>query len=431
VARFLRRRWESTGVPGLPRRDRAPCDYEAYVPDPLAGRTFLLDGAVAADVAEAEGAIAQLNAEAAALADTEALARMLLRAESVASSRIEGLEVGGRRLLRVEAARALGDRTADVTAEEVLGNIEAMSWAVTKLAAADDVTVDGLLEAHRLLMARTRLEEQGGRVREQQNWIGGSSYNPCTAAFVPPPPDHVRPLLEDLCRFCSSDDLPVVAQAAIAHAQFEIIHPFVDGNGRIGRALVHVIFRRRNLAPRVVPPVSLVLATWARDYINALVATRYRGSPSSATARAGLNTWVALFATACRRSVDDAIAFEHHILQIQARWREQLGRIRTDSATELLVQRLPGAPVVTVQAAADLVGRSYQQTNVAISRLEEAGILTRSTVGRRNRAFEAREIIEAFTDLERQLASPDGNTRTSPPSRRVPRRRLASPPTTE
>lgn len=426
MGKVFRRRWDGTGVPGLPRRDRAPCDYEAYLPDPLSGRSFLLDGTVAADAADAETAIARLNGEAGTLIDTEALARLLLRAESVASSWIEGLEVGGRRLLRAEAARALGERPADVTAGEVLGNIEAMTWAVESLAAAERVTVAGVLEAHRLLLRGTRLESHGGRIRNEQNWIGGSAYNPCTAAFVPPPPEFLESLLQDLCAFCNTDDLPAVTQAAIAHAQFETIHPFVDGNGRTGRALIHVILRRRNLAPRVLAPVSLVLATWSRDYVHGLTATRYRGVPSSSPARAGLNQWIGLFAAACGRSVEDALDFEDRVQKVQVRWRSHLGRIRAGSAVELLVERLPGAPIVTVRTAADLIDRSYQQTNEAIRRLEHAGILARTTVGRRNRAFEARAILDAFNDLERQLASPEGNTQASAPSRRVPGRRPRS-----
>lgn len=421
MAKVFRRRWDAAA--GLSRRDRMPCDYEAYLPDPLIGRSFLLDGTVAADVADAETAIARLNGQAATLVDTEALARLLLRAESVASSWIEGLEIGGRRLLRAEAARAIGERSGDVTAEEVLGNVEAMTWAVENLAAADEVTVAGLLETHRLLLRGTRLEDHGGWIRDEQNWIGGSAYNPCTAAFVPPPPEHVHSLLLDLCAFCNTDDLPAVTQAAIAHAQFETIHPFIDGNGRTGRALIHVILRRRNLGPRVLPPISLVLATWSRDYIDGLTATRYRGTSTSSVARAGHNRWIGLFATACRRSVEDALAFEDRIEQVQVRWRSQLGRVRAGSSAELLVERLRGAPIVTVKTAANLIERSYQQTNEAIRRLENAGILTRTTVGRRNRAFEARTILDAFTDLERQLASPEGNTRASAPTRRLPARR--------
>src|SRR5687767_9138200 len=108
MPKVFRRHWEGASVSGLPRRDRTGCDYEAYLPDPLMGRSYLIEGAVAADVADAETAITRLNNEATALVDTEALARLLLRAESVASSWIEGLEIGGRRLLRAEAARALG-----------------------------------------------------------------------------------------------------------------------------------------------------------------------------------------------------------------------------------------------------------------------------------------------------------------------------------
>jgi Fic family protein len=348
---------------------------------------------------------------------------MLLRAESVASSRIEGLEVGAGRLLRAEAARELGDGPSDVTAVEVLGNIDAMVFGVNHVEVGDSITVDLLLKVHQRLLAGTRLEEHGGRFRSQQNWIGGSAYNPCSAAFVPPPPELVEALVDDLIAFCNDDGLPAVAQAALAHAQFETIHPFVDGNGRTGRALVHFILRRRGLALRVLPPVSLVLATWSQDYIAGLAATRYRGRATSAAARDGANLWIARFSRACKRAVDDAGTFERQTLAIEAQWRQRLGRIRSRSAADLLLRRLLGAPVVTVNSAANLIGRSFVQTNEAIARLVNAGILRQVSIGRRNRAFEAPEIIEAFTALERRLASPEGDTRTSEPVRNVPRRR--------
>ena len=124
MAKVIRTHWQSEASAGLPRRDRQSCEYEAYVPDPLMGRVIVLEGGVAADVADAEAAITRLNLEARALVNTEALARLLLRAESVASSRIEGLEIGPRRLLEAEAARTLGQSSSDVTAAEVLGNID-------------------------------------------------------------------------------------------------------------------------------------------------------------------------------------------------------------------------------------------------------------------------------------------------------------------
>jgi Fic family protein len=408
---------------GLPRKDRQGCEYEAYVPDLLVGRTFRLDGSVAADVADAERAIATLDATAVALANTEALARLLLRAESVASSFIEGLVVGGRRLLRAEAARVAGETDIDVTADEVLGNIDAMTWAVESLSTADALTVDGLLHVHERLLARTRLREHAGQIRSVQNWIGGSSFNPCSAAFVPPPPDHVEELLVDLCAFVDDDSLPAVAQAAIAHAQFETIHPFVDGNGRTGRALIHVVLRRRGVAPRILPPISLVLATWSQSYIEGLTATRYRGRAESIAAHDGINNWIGLFAAACRRAVENAVAFEDRVATIQEEWRAAAGTVRRGSAADLLIGALPGAPVVSVSSAAGLIGRSFQATNQAMTRLEAAGVVRQINVGRRNRAFEAPAIVDAFAALERQLTSRTGDTRSAPPDRPAPARR--------
>ena len=404
MARVIKRHWLSDVGAGLSRRDRQSCDYDAYLPDLLTGRQITLSAQTAADIADAERAIAILDTEAGALADTEALARILLRAESVASSRIEGLEVGARRLLRAEAAIELGTEPADVTAAEVLGNIDAMAAAIGEIEPGGMITPEALLAFHRRLLGGTRLDAHAGVLRAEQNWIGGSSYNPCSAAFVPPP-EYVAGLLDDLCDFCNSDELPAVAQAALAHAQFETIHPFVDGNGRTGRALIHLVLRRRGLAARVLPPVSLVLATWADDYVAGLQATRYRGPAGTIAARDGLDLWVGRFAAACRRAVSDAATFELRTRELRAAWRQRLGRVRAGSATDLLLARLPGAPIVTVTSAAALTGRSFPSVNEAITRLVDAGILRQVTIGRRNRAFEAPEVIEAFTALERQLTS--------------------------
>jgi Fic family protein len=423
MSELLNRHWQSElAGNGVSRRDRRSCDFQAFLPDPLVNRRFVLNGDVAADVADAEAAITRLNAEATALVDTEALARILLRAESVASSRIEGLEIGARRLLRAEAIRSMHEQSTDVTASEVLGNIDAMLYGIERVGVKDEITVDVLLEIHRRLLLGTRLESHAGSFRHVQNWIGGSDHNPCFADYVPPPPEFVPDLMDDLCAFCNTDDLPAVVQAAIAHAQFETIHPFIDGNGRTGRAIIHLVLRRRGLTPHVLPPVSLVLATLARDYVNGLTASRYVGSPSSPEASTAVNTWTAIFAGACTRSIADASTFESRAVTLEKQWRERLGRVRANSATDLLLHRLPGAPVLTAESAATLIGRTFKPANDAIQRLVGADILQQITIGRRNRAYEAPEIIEAFTDLERQLASPEGDTRTSPPSRNAPLR---------
>ena len=412
--------WEGN-FGGLTRRDRMPCRYSVYLPDPLLNRPFAFDGDVAADLADAEAELVRLNTQVEALSDTEALARLLLRAESVASSRIEGLVVGGRRLLRADVARQLGAEVRDVTAREVLANIDSMVWGVDTVSPSAPITLDILLEVHRRLLSGTSLEAHGGRIRTAQNWIGGSGYNPCSASFVPPPPEMVEGLLEDLVVFCNDDGLPALAQAAIAHAQFETIHPFVDGNGRAGRVLIHLVLRRRGYSDNFLVPVSLVLATWADDYVAGLTAARYVGEPGSESAHSGINRWVALFATACRRAMEDASRFESRVHQLQESWRQRAGNPRRNSAASRLIDALPSAPILTVATAAQLTRRSFQASNQAIQQLVNAGVLSQVNVDRRNRAFEAPELIELFTALERQLSSPSSDTSSSPPFRPVPR----------
>ena len=261
-----------------------------------------------------------------------------------------------------------------------------------------------------------------GQIRTVQNWIGGSDYNPCNADFVPPPPALVPSLLDDLVAYLNSDlDAPLV-QAALAHAQFETIHPFVDGNGRTGRALIHLILRRRGLAPRYIPPISLILATRSRDYIRGLTATRFVGPPDTPRAMVGLATWIASFAAATTRACADASTFGEQIDALVANWRERAGTIRTSSAVDLLLRVLPAAPIITVGTAARLIGRSDQQVTEAVARLSAAGVLREITLRKRNRAYEAVGLLDTVTLFERSLASPTGDTRTSPPSRFVPHR---------
>jgi Fic family protein len=386
----------------------------------LVGRPFTLDGDVAADVADATSAITRLDLEAAALTNTESLARLLLRAESVASSQIEGLRVSPQRLLRADMARADGLDVKDETASEVLANVDAMAYAVHE--DGGPITVDRIVEVHRRLLVHTHKSRHAGVIRTEQNWIGGSDFNPLQAAFVPPPPQEVRGLLDDLAAFCNADHLPAVVQAAIAHAQFETIHPFADGNGRTGRALIYMVLKRRGLVTRVTPPISLTLATRSRDYVRGLDATRYVGSPASPTANEAMNRWIAFFAAACTRAVADAESFERRVQQLQQDWQARLGNVRSDSSVIALLQHLPEMPLLTANSATEALGRTFSAVNRAIETLVDAKILTPVKVNQRNRVFEARELVDAFTALERQLASPSGDTRTSPPARAVPSR---------
>ena len=167
------------------------------------------------------------------------------------------MQADARQLARAEARRLAG-RSIGNQAAEILNNIDAMEFAVDEAARAEELLPSGLCDIHRALLARSIGARGAGEVRDAQNWIGGNDYNPCGADYVPPPAEEVAPLLDDLCAFANDDLLPPLLQAAAAHAQFETIHPFEDGNGRTGRALVQVILRRRGLAPAFVPPVSVV-----------------------------------------------------------------------------------------------------------------------------------------------------------------------------
>jgi Fic family protein len=422
VGQLLRRRWTAT-FEGMSRRDRQGCDYDAYVPDSLDGWELLLPADVAADLSDAEAASRRLNEAGSTHVSLEGLARFLLRAESVASSRIEGLDAGPRRLLEAELLLAEGGDGGDRVAVEVLANVAAMDAAVELAAARPTIDLDDLLTVHRTLVEHSPTPQLGGVVRTTQNWIGGSSYNPCSSTFVPPPPDHVGALLDDLLRYVNGDEHPALVQAAVAHAQFETIHPFGDGNGRTGRVLIHLVLRRRGLTPRFVPPVSLVLATWATDYIAGLTSFRYTGAAASAERSTAAHVWLRTFAVATTRACADAERYADEIDRLTAGWRDRLGGARAGSAVERLLARLPGVPVLTVQSAARLIDRSEMRTGEAINRLTHVGILRQRNVQRqRYRVFEATDAIDLFTGLERALAGPTGDTVTAPPNRRVPRR---------
>jgi Fic family protein len=420
MAQLLRRRWEP-GFHGLTRQDRQGCAYDAYLPDPLAGWDLTLPGELAADLADAESAIGDLNRRGTAHVSLEGLARFLLRAESVASSKIEGLDVGVRRLVEAEALVTAGNAAGDRVAAEILANIASMESAVALADDGGDLTLDQLLEIHRTLMSGTA-QEFAGQIRIEQNWIGGSAYNPCRAVFVPPPAEHVRESLDDLIAYVNDDRHPPAVQAAIAHAQFETIHPFADGNGRTGRALIHVVLRRRGTAPGFVPPISLVLATWSDDYIGGLTEYRHLYPAESSARSSAAHRWLRTFAAASLRACADAEAYASRIDRLVRDWRNRLGRVRRDSAADLLLGALPGSPLITAGSAARLTGRSEVAAGAAVNRLAEAGILQQRNLGKqRYRVFEAPEVFELFTSLERALASPTGDTATGPPVRPVPR----------
>jgi Fic family protein len=388
--RTVRRSWAYDPALYAPARYRRACTYQAFIPDTLLDCRPTLDADLAGVVSDAEAAVHALNAR--TRPGLAPLARLLLRTESIASSKVEGMQIDSRDLARAEARLESGGK-AGPTAGEILANIDAMELAVDQAAHADVLTVDDIREIHSALMAKAPNSQVAGRIREQQNWIGGNNYNPCGAAFVPPPPEEVPALLADLCGFLGQDYLPPLVQAALAHAQFEIVHPFMDGNGRTGRALIHVVLKRRDLAPSYVPPVSVVLATGRGDYIRGL--TAYRSGDSA--------TWLSSFAVATARSAVLAGHYLDAVATLQAGWRSQLTQTinpRSDAAAWLILDELPAHPVISLPVAVTAVGRTKAVVNQALDQLERAGILIRLTGGERNRTWEAAGLLDLLAGLE-------------------------------
>ena len=383
--------WQSDPTLYAPPKYRKACRYEAFIPDPLTGMHLRLEAGVAGVVSEAEDAIRRLNSVAQpALAP---LARLLLRTESIASSKVEGMQLGVRELARAEARMETGGK-AGPTALEVMANIGAMELAVQEAAAVPQFGPDQILAIHRRLMEREPNPRIAGRFRTGQNWIGGNDYNPCGADFVPPPREHLDGLIADLCEAINDELLPPLVQAALVHAQFETIHPFDDGNGRTGRALIHVVLRRRGIAGAYVPPISVVLANARERYIAGL--TGFRGD--------GVEKWIEHLAATASSSAHLASSYLHEVQALVAAWREQLAATpsapRADAAAWALIDVLPAHPLITAPVAAAATGRSKPPVYQAIRELEEAGVLEPLSTSRRNQTWEAVGLFDLLAGLE-------------------------------
>ena len=388
---WLKQTWQYNPVMDAPPKYRRACHYEAFLPEPLAQLAVQLPAALAGVVSDAELTIRRLNET--GTSELAPLARLLLRTESIASSKVEGMQIGVREMARAEAQADTGIAPSS-TALELIDNINAMELAVGQAADAEEFGIGEIVAIHTRLMRHAPNKHLSGRIRTQQNWIGGNDYNPCGADFVPPPPSEVHKLLEDVCGAINDDLFSPLVQAALVHAQFETIHPFEDGNGRTGRALVHVILRRRGLAPRFLPPISVVLAAAKSRYIAGL--TTFRGDQVA--------EWIEHFAAATARAARLANAYVGAVDGLRARWREQLdssGRApRKGAAAWALIDVLPAHPIITAPVATVATARVKTAIYDAIDQLVHAKILTPLSASKRNRAWEASGLLELIERLE-------------------------------
>jgi Fic family protein len=390
VASGVRRFWPA-GQPSVSgnRSARQGFFYYAFAGWDIAHYDLSISTSTIQDLVRAETALRQLNANEPVSPALEGVANQLLRAEAVASSRIEGLDLSNRGLAVAAFDAALGSGNAQL----VLGNIHAIDEALRLGSVARVVTVDAILRIHAQLFRATASEKIGGRIRTTQNWIGRGE-NPHKAVFIPVPEQSVHPLLADLCEFIRRDDLPALVQAAVAHAQFETIHPFEDGNGRVGRALIHLILRRRGLATHYVPPISLVLAANYDAYIAGLTAYRRHDD----------DVWTGVFSRAAGIAADGARTLAEDIENLKTRWRE-IAAPRGGSAAAKLIDLLPLHPVFDLKTATEFLGVSDEAARLGIERLEKAGVVKEVTRRKWGRAWEAVGLFALLDGFERKLAT--------------------------
>ena len=308
------------------------------------------------------------------------LATLLLRAESVASSKIEHEDASIE-----DFARALHGVKANSSATSMV----AASGAMDRLLHGP-IDAAGITAAHRLLMADDPTERaHAGRWREMQNWIGGSDHSPRNALYVPPPPDLVEELMGDLTTFAQRTDLPVIAQAAIAHAQFESIHPFTDGNGRIGRALAAAVIRDRGVAQHVVIPIASALVARREHYFGTL--DHYRAGDAGPIVHA--------FARSAIVASQEATLTATRLAAMPEQWHELAGAPRLGSATADVLASLPTAPIFTADDLETRLGLSTAATYRAIERLAGAEVIRPLTARTRNQIWGTGDLLDELHDL--------------------------------
>ena len=363
------------GVSNLRAARRQSGEYRAAIPAVIADLAVTLPSDVLANAEEASNEIARFDSE---LGDEIApFASVLLRTESAASSNIENLTASARAIAEAEA---LGD-TSRRNAALIVGNTEAMKAAI---ALADRIDGTAILAMHEALMHSSN-PGIAGKWRTEQVWVGGGSFGPRGADFVAPQQDRVAGTIDDLIRFTERSDIPVLPQTAIAHAQFETIHPFPDGNGRTGRALIQAMLRNKRLTRQMTVPVSAGLLTDTDAYFDALGAYR-DGDPVPIVERLSAASVLAVLNG--RHLIGDLRA-------IRAEWAVKI-TARRDSAVHRVADLLLQRPVFNAQLLHRELGISTGNARRFVDPLTEAGIIVEFTDRARNRAWRAPEVLQAL-----------------------------------
>jgi Fic family protein len=380
------RPWAQTHRGGT-REDRTLSSITVSLPPYIAKVDANIDANAAVDLEAAMSEIARLDSTHGT--HLAALSSLLLRTESVASSKIEHVEASVD-----DYARALHGGKGNSSAVSMVAATTALNDLIASVDRDAPIHMSAILRAHEALMREDLTEHRhAGQLRTVQNWIGGSDYSPRDALYVPPPPDTVRAFMDDLMEFANRTDIPVLVQAAIAHAQFESIHPFTDGNGRIGRALINTIFRRRGTTTRLVVPLASALVAHRERYFAALNSYRV----------GDLRPLIVTFANSSKTAAAESRTTAERLAEIPVEWEHMVGPTRRHSATDTLLQLLPSAPIVSSEDVASLVDAPRSSVFAAIRRLHDTGVLRPLTDRKRDQIWGASLVLDELDDLGRRI----------------------------
>ena len=377
--------WElDPGVSLSRRRLRAACGpYTAAVPPSIAPLDVVLPSGIAAEAEDAARLLTRFDAEVGRL--PAPLSSILLRTESASSSEVEHITASARQIALAEL-----NVSASSNARLVVANTRAMEAA---LRLADRMDRAAILDMHAALLGESQ-PSIVGRWRDQQVWVGGGSESPHLAQFVPPHHDRVPDLMADLEEFVARADVPSIAHIAIAHAQFETVHPFPDGNGRTGRALAQAMLRAEGLATQVTVPVSAGLLGDLDGYVRALNAYR----------EGDLVPIVQAFVDSVFRALANGQRLADDLAALETEWSARV-RARANSAASRLGRVLQSHPVLSVEVAAAELGVGFQAANAAIAQYEAAGVVRLMKQQRRNRLWQVPEVLgalDAFAERARR-----------------------------
>ncbi len=368
-----------------------PSGYRAYMPAPLPPQPpIALIGELPALLSSAERALGRLDGSALTLPHPDLFVFMYVRKEAVLSSQIEGTQSSLQDLLAAEAR--LFDDTRPDDVDDVINYVRAMNHGLGRLAALP-VSVRLIREIHAELMRGARGERlQPGELRRSQNWIGPPGSTLSTATFVPPPHEAVPEALSDLERFLhQDDDLPAIVKIALAQDQFETIHPFLDGNGRVGRLLITFLLTERGVLHKPVLYLSHYFKRRRESYYEHLQAVRLRGA---------WEQWLAFFLRGVIEVAGEAADTARRMLQMREDHRTAItaSHGRTAGNGHKVLESLFDRPIIAVKDVQQLTGTTFAAANSLVARLIDVGVLKEMTGFSRNRRFQYAPYVALFAD---------------------------------